>query len=164
MRVRVQHLPRAIAAALVAAAVLAGTAQADRPDDRARMLGVGAISSAVATPDVFERAAIRAMRDGVVRPDDRPGLRGVGGIASVPAVPDAFERAVLRLAMPVRPNDRGGLQGPGSVATGVPSVTSVSDGFQWSDAAFGAAAAFGFVLLAGAAALTIRHRSRVILS
>jgi hypothetical protein len=153
-----------VSAGLVVAGIVAAGAQADRPDDRAGMLGVGAASSVVVVPDVFERAAMRAIRDGAVRPDDRPGLRGIGGITSAPAVPDAFERAVLRHETSVRPDDLGGLRGPGSLVTELPSTTSAStNGFEWGDAAFGAGAAFGFVLLAGAAALTIRHRGRVIL-
>ena len=54
----------AISLALVGAALAAGTAQAERPDDRAGMLGVGAASSSVAAPttvpDVVERAVVGA--------------------------------------------------------------------------------------------------------
>jgi hypothetical protein len=43
------------------------------------------------------------------------------------------------------------------------SRSGAETGFQWHDALFGAGAAIGAVLLAAAAALTIRHRGRVIM-
>jgi hypothetical protein len=165
MKAQIQRLLGAVSVGLTVTALLAGGAQADRPDDRAGRLGVGGASSAFTPPtDVFERAAARAIGDRSIRPDEGSGLRSVGGVASVSVVPDAFERAVLRLETSPRPDDRAGLHGPGSIATQLPAATPVSaDGFEWGDAAFGAAAALGFVLLAGAAALTIRQRGRVIL-
>ncbi len=93
-------------------------------------------------------------------------MLGVGAIesSSQPVIPDWFERAALREATTVRPDDRGGMRGPGMVPTEVPTATAASgDGFQWGDAVFGAAAALGMVLFGMLAALTIRHRNRVIL-
>jgi hypothetical protein len=160
-----------LASAVVTAAVLVGSAQAGHPNDRAGALGVGgaatshltvvpdvferavARATAHAVPDVFERAVARASGDGAVLPNDRAGKLGVGGVGSGSqvAVPDVFERAVARhVATGIQP-------------TSSPSRTAAPDGgFRWGDAAFGAAAAFGFVVL-GAAALTLRQRSRVVL-
>ena len=64
----------AISLALVGAALAAGAAQAERPDDRTGMLGVGAVST-----DAAETA-----HSAVVRPDDRGAGRGPGTIASPP--------------------------------------------------------------------------------
>jgi hypothetical protein len=48
---------------------------------------------------------------------------------------------------------------------GIPTTAAVpaDDGTSWGDVLVGAAAMLGAVLLAGATALTIRHRGRVIL-
>ena len=64
----------AISLALVGAALAAGAAQAERPDDRTGMLGVGAVST-----DAAETA-----HSAVVRPDDRGAARGPGTISSPP--------------------------------------------------------------------------------
>jgi hypothetical protein len=142
---KVHRIMRAVGLGLAMAAVAAGGAQAaERPDDRGGMLGVGA-AQAVATPDAFERAALRATES---------------------APPDAFERAVLRHSTQVaeRPDDRLGIRGPGAVAPTLSvSVKPVESGFQWDDALFGAAGMFGVVLLGTAVTLTIRHRGGVIL-
>ena len=54
--------------------------------------------------------------------------------------------------------------GPWTLSSELPSIRSVpDDGFQWGDAAFGAGAALGLVLLGVVAVMTIRHRSRVAL-
>jgi hypothetical protein len=140
MKAQAQRLIGAVSLALVAAAIVVGAAQADRPDDRAGMLGVGAASSAVG-----ERP---------LHPNDRTGMLGVGGVSSV-------ETPVA----PVRPDDRAGIRGPGLVPADSAAVTAISDdGFRWGDAAFGAGAAFGLVLLAAGATATIRYRRRVVLS
>ena len=94
-------------------------------------------------------------------PNDRAGMLGVGGVAVEQGTGAVDDQAI-------RPNDRPGMLGVGGIEpvrdTGVRAVTTSSaDGFQWGDAAFGAAAAFGFVLLGAAGALAIRHRGRVIL-
>ncbi len=128
----------------IAAAVLVGGAQAaERPDDRAGMIGVGAAQVVEAAPDAFERAVLRH--------------------AST-APPDAFERAVVRQAtVAVRPDDRAGARGPGADApTLSPSADRTEPGFGWSDALLGAGI-LGVLLLGAAVTLTIRHRGRVVL-
>ena len=121
----------AISLALVGAALAAGTAQAERPDDRAGMLGVGAASSSVAAPttvpDVVERAVARA-RSTVTRPDDRGAARGPGTISSPPLL----------------------------TATG-----RTAGEVEWRDASLGAAAMLAAVLLAGGIAHALRDRRRV---
>jgi hypothetical protein len=114
----------AIVAALAAAAILAGGALAQRPDDRAGAIGVGGT-----TPDAFERAVD----------------------AKVAAAPDAVERAVnARFADGVS----------GGTAT---SASSTASGFQWADAALGAAVTIGLLMLGVALVATARRRARVIL-
>jgi hypothetical protein len=131
----------AIVAALAAAAILAGGALAQRPDDRAGAIGVGGT-----TPDAFERAVdakVAAAPDAVERAVN----------AKVAATPDAFERAVnAKLASSGVP---GGTE---------PSASSASAGFQWADAALGAAATIGLLMLGLALLATVRRRTRVILS
>jgi hypothetical protein len=134
-----QRLIGAFVLSLVAAVVVVGSAQAQHPNDRGGMLGVGGIAA--------EGAA-----DHAVIPNDRAGMLGVGGI----------EREALQSAA-VRPDDRGGLRGPGAVATAEPIAAVIEDGFQWRDAAFGAAAAVGIALLGIVGALTLRQHRRVIL-
>jgi hypothetical protein len=182
MKANTHRIGRALSVALAGAAIFGGSAQAaDRPDDRAGLLGVGAVAAVQASPDAFERAVLRHTGVTTPVPDafERAVLRHMGATRVVPdaleravarqglvAAPDAFERAVLResAATPVRPDDRAGTRGPGIVATAAPvSVSADETGFQWGDALFGAAAAIGAVLLAGAATLTIRHRGRVIM-
>lgn len=163
MKTRTHRIGKVLGTTLVGAALVGGGAQAaHRPDDRAGLLGVGAISATRAAPDAFERAVARHADTPTPIPDAFE--RAVGRQALV-AAPDAFERAVLRESGPsVRPDDRAGMRGPGLAAVAAPVPVAV-DGksFQWGDALFGAAAALGAVLLAAAATLTIRHRGRVIM-
>ena len=130
----------------IAAAVLVGGAQAaERPDDRAGMIGVGAAQVVGGhRRDAFERAVLRH--------------------AST-APPDAFERAVVRQAtVAVRPDDRAVARGPGAVApTLSPSADPTEPNLGWSDAFLGAAGILGVLLLGAAATLAIRHRGRVVL-
>jgi hypothetical protein len=150
MKVQAHRLIVALSLALAASAIVVSGAQADRPDDRAGLLGVGLASSTVGEQPSH--------------PNDRAGMLGVGGLTTA-SVPDAFGGAGLRHEAPVRPDDRDGIRGPGLVQADIPSVTAISDdGFQWGDAAFGAGAAFGLVLLAAGATATIRYRRRVALS
>jgi hypothetical protein len=154
MKAQAQRMVGVFALTLAAAAVMAGAAQAEHPNDRAGMLGVGGVAASQTTlsPDWFERAVARDVGDRAVIPNDRGGMLGVGGI----------ESQALQQSAPIVGDDRSGLYGPGIVSAEVPSVTTASDdGFQWGDAGFGAAAALGMVLLGMAAALAIRHRSRV---
>jgi hypothetical protein len=165
MNTRPHQVIAALTLALACSAVLIGSAQADRrPDNRAGIRGIG--SQSVDTSDVFTRAVARGQSgQAAVRPDDRAGMHGPGVIpaASTATVPDVFERAVLRhnaVAVP-RPDDRAGFRGAWTeVTAAVPLATTESAGFQWADAAVGAAAALLLVLtLAGlASARTSHHR------
>jgi hypothetical protein len=171
MKARIQRLLGAVTVVLTATAMLAGTAQADRPDDKAGMLGVGSTSVQQASPDAFERAVMRkrgtlgiAIGTKTAIPDafERAVSRSLGASS----VPDAFERAVFRASsVAVRPDDRAGVRGPGIVpsTSPAPSTAGGSDGFAWSEAAFGAGFTLGLVLLGGAAAVVIRQRRGAIL-
>jgi hypothetical protein len=132
------HLPRRIAATLLAAfaaAAIAAPAQADppqleqaaqavRPDDRASRLSPSAAT---------------------VRPDDR-AFRGPGHIPP---------------ATPVHPNDRAARISPEAV----PALPAAADGFDWTDAGIGAAGAFALVLVAaGASVAGLRSRRATALS
>lgn len=135
-----------VSLAMTGAALAAGAGQAaERPDDRAGLLGVGGAQAVTVAPDAFERAA--------------------GRLAATGALPDAFERAVAREAgVVLRPDDRAGARGPGLVPVTLAVTPATSDaGGRWEDVLVGAAGMLAAVLLAGAAALTIRHRGRVIL-
>jgi hypothetical protein len=140
-----------IVLAFGAAALFAASAQADRPDDRAGMLGLGGASGAAVS----------------VRPDDRAGTRGIGAVeASQPEiVPDVVARLVATRVdgAPGRPDDRAGARGPGIVFPKAPlgTVTVSADAFEWADATIGAAATLSVILLAGALALTVRQRRRI---
>jgi hypothetical protein len=159
---------------LTAAAVLAGGAQADRPDDRGGMLGVGSIYSQTAVPDVFERAVGRQLNELTVSVGSAASQTAVADVferavmrqLDGSAVPDAFERAVLRESgVAVRPDDRAEMRGPGVVpsTSSAPSTAAGSDGFAWSEAAAGAGFTLGLVLLGGAVAVVIRQRRGAIL-
>jgi hypothetical protein len=169
MKARHQKMIAALTLALAFSAVLVGSGQAaDRPDNRAGIHGVGSQSPDLS--DVFTRAVARAHAVQAVRPDDRAGLRGVGTTAtsSPVAMTDVFERAVLRhnASTATRPDDRAGFRGVGTaLADRSPLATTVSTGFQWTDAGFGAAAALAIVLiLAGlATALAGYRRGQAIL-
>jgi len=97
----------AAALALVAPSWAAG---AERPDDRAGPLGVGAAQPLASTADGST----------VLRPDDRATLRGPGAVDSTVVVAT-----------------------PGAIA-------AAADGFDWTDAAIGAAGAIAVMVLAGA--------------
>jgi hypothetical protein len=146
---------------VVAAAVLAGGALGGRPDDRAGLHGVGGIAA----------VSIQA-----VRPDDRSGLLGVGGVARVSGTevhtairpddragrpgPGAF--AHVSSGTPTRPDDRAGVRGPGTNRAETAAAASTSAApFAWEDAFVGAGATFGLLMLAGALALTLRSRGRL---
>ena len=150
MKAQAQRMIGTLVLALATGAVAVGTAQADRPDDRAGMLGVGgtAVVSSTVSPDWLERAAARELAHDVVLPNDRAGLLGVGAVSASTQAPasDWFERAALRA----------------TTAAPLGDVPAVDDGFQWGDAAFGAGAVSGLILLAAAGALTIRHRRPIL--
>jgi hypothetical protein len=144
--------------ALALGAVLAGGAHAaERPDDRAGLLGVGGAQVVVAPPDAFERAVLR-------QPTPSSDVFERAALRSTDAPPDVFERAVLRHtdAASVRPDDRAGVRGPGAVAPAAQVGASALDsGFPWSNALL-VAGGILLVALLGIAATTIRHRGRVI--
>ena len=131
------------AAAFGAAAILVSSAVAGvRPDDRSGPLGVGGTSEEQIAP---------------VRPDDRGAPIGVGALAAPVSV--AATGIVAFKTIPVRPDDRHAARGPGVFFT-APTHVAAPDVFQLDDAALGAVATFGAVLLAAAAAFTLRRRSR----
>jgi hypothetical protein len=124
----------AMAGALIGAAIWTGTALAERPDDRAGMLGVGAVTSTTEAaeapiPDAFERAIARATTDAPTRPDDRGEARGPGVLSVLPIATDA-----------------------------------AVDDFQWSDASVGAAAALLTVACGAGLVAVRRDRRRVSVS
>jgi hypothetical protein len=128
-----------------------------RPDDRSGPLGaVPASVGYSASDDVFMRAVARhnASTSTSVRPDDRSGALG--------AVPISAGSLTTGL----RPDDRSGPLGaqPTTIASRTTSVsisaaTTTGEGFQWLDAAIGAASvlAMGLILLA-TVALQRQHR------
>jgi hypothetical protein len=80
MKSKAHRIVGLVGPGLAAAVVLAGSVQAaERPDDRAGLLGVGAAQAVTATPDAVDRAV----------------LRHAAEAAPVP-VPDALDRAVFR--------------------------------------------------------------------
>jgi hypothetical protein len=162
MKAQAQRLIGSISLALAAAAIVAGGAQADRPDDRAGMLGVGSVS-AVAAPDAFERAVNRAQAGAV--PD---AFERAVNIAQAGAVPDAFERAVdiAQSATTIRPDDRGDARGPGAIVVAQPAPIQPAshDRFAWGDAAVGAGATLGFLTLGAVFLVATRQRRRVVVS
>ena len=139
-----KRILRSVGLGIVAAVLVGGAQAAERPDDRAGMIGVGAAQVVEAPPDAFERAVLRHVST---------------------APPDAFERAFARQAtVAARPDDRAGARGPGAVApTLAPSTDVVEPGFGWNDAFLGAAGILGVLLLGAAATLAVRHRGRVVL-
>jgi len=172
-RIRQPRFLTATSLALVAAALVTGAAQAERPDDRAGALGVGSVRvSQAAVPDVFERAVARATTAprAAIRPDDRAGRLGVGSVSSAEAAtPDAFERAVARAtpatAVATRPDDRAEPRGPGIVFSVPPAVAeATADRFEWVDASIGAALTLAAILVGAGLGAAVRDRRRIGLS
>ena len=134
-----------LGAMLAAAAVLGSGAQAaERPDDRAGMIGVGAAQATAALPDAVERA--------ILRPDNRSGMIGVGGAQAGVAAPDVVERAVLRADV----------RGSSAAAIAVPAVGG-DNGLAWDDAALGATGVLIVLVLGAVATVTVRHRGRAVI-
>jgi hypothetical protein len=162
MQARPHKLIAALTMAVALSAILIASAQAaDRPDNRAGIRGIGSHSTDLS--DVFTRAVARAHAVQAVRPDDRAGLHGVGtSPVSTVALTDVFDRAVLRhnASTATRPDDRAGFRGMGTtLAVPSPLGTTVSAGFHWTDAGYGAAAALALiVVLAGLAAARVNHQ------
>jgi hypothetical protein len=103
--------------------------------------------------------------------DTSPGVSSadLSGMYGQGSSPGSDDRAVYRGTNPqfdpvvarLSPDDRALFRGvePTSVPVNV-TVSSDSDGFQWSDAGLGAASTLALVLLMGAATLVIRHQRR----
>jgi hypothetical protein len=86
---------------------------------------------------------------GAERPDDRAGPLGVGAAQALASTGAADGSTVLR------PDDRATLRGPGAVDSTVVvatpgTIAAAADGFDWTDAAIGAAGAIAVMVLAGA--------------
>jgi hypothetical protein len=111
------------------------------PDDRAAYRGT--------TPQLDPAIGLSS--------DDRAVYRGTTPQAD-PVIADAIR---ARATAGLSPDDRAVFRGvePTSVPVNV-TVSSVSDGFQWSDAGLGAASTLALVLLMGAATVVIRHQRR----
>jgi hypothetical protein len=135
-----------------------------RPDNRGGALGAMPISASAAysaSDDVFSRAVARhetaQPSTTSVRPDDRSGPLG-----AQPVIADSTTSATSSF----RPDDRTGPLGAqpitadsGTTAASLPATSASNDGFQWMDAAIGAAgmvAIFGLALLA----LTLQRQHR----
>lgn len=120
----VRRMRGTLVLALVVAAGFAGAAAAERPNDRAGALGVGATAASV------------AQRHAVI-PNDRGGLLGIGAIETPAAAATSTDASV--------------------------SAAASDEGFQWGDAALGAATALGVVLLGLVGFLAARQRTRMVL-
>jgi hypothetical protein len=171
-RQTIRRVPAAIMLALAAAAVLAAGAQAEHPNDRAGLLGVGGASNGLVAPtnpgwgaagDWARNHAELPATSNVSAPTN-PGWGAAGdwvrNHAELSATPNVSSTAVA-----TRPDDRGDARGPGALSAarlGVPALSG--DPFQWDDAVAGAVAMLGAILLMAAIALTIRRRGRVALS
>jgi hypothetical protein len=127
---------------VLASATLAGPGWAARPDDRAGMLGVGAIS---------------AETEKSLRPDDRGTARGPGYISIV-----ALEYRATQASEATRPDDRDGVRGPGAVATPttISAPTADDDGFPWAEVGMGAALIAFTGLLGTALVINGRYHRR----
>jgi hypothetical protein len=191
----IRRAPSAILLAVVGAAILAAGAHAERPNDRAGLLGVGGVSSDLVAPtnpgwgaagDWARNHAERPAQQKLFAPTNpgwgaagdwardhaersaqpslfaptNPGWGAAGDHAKLPATPNVPATGVA-----IRPDDRGDARGPGGLAApplGVPAASGHP--FQWDDAAAGAVAMLGALLLGAAIALMIRGRRRVALS
>lgn len=133
---RTRRAAGALGAALAISGTLVASALAAHPNDRAGMLGPGAIQ-AVSVVSVASK-----------RPDDRAGSRGPGAVSP---------------AAPTRPDDRAGSRGPGGVGpeqAALPFVTA-HDGFRWGNPVLAAIVMLGGVSVAGLLALAVRRRARL---
>jgi hypothetical protein len=175
-RQTIRRVPAAILLALAAAAILPAGAQAEHPNDRAGMLGVGAVSSDVVAPtnpgwgaaSDWARNHAELATPNVPASSDVVAPTNPGWGAAGDSVRNPVELAtpnVPATAVAIRPDDRGDARGPGALSAapplGVPAPSG--DPFQWDAAAAGAAAMVGVFLFMAGIALTIRRRGRVLL-
>jgi hypothetical protein len=144
---------------VLAAAIAAPVAQAQRPDDREGVRGPGGIAALqVQTPSANHPdnrveargpgAVDAAIVATAIRPDDRAGMRG----------PGAFD-VTQRTGASSHPDNRAEPRGPGATTIVVsrPSAT----GFDWNDALIGGIGGMGMaLLLTGCFFLLMSQRNR----
>ena len=120
---------------LAVAAIAAAAGQAaDRPDNRAGPLGVGAPAATLS----------------VIRPDDRAGPLGVGD--------DVVARYLNNHPAAVRPDDRGGIRGVGTGTAGVVTPASAHDESFWGAGQLAGAAFLGAIAVGLLGFALMRHR------
>ena len=177
-----QRILAATSLALIAAALVAGNANAERPDDRAGMLGVGAASTSRATQSAISASLDRAGSArknpyGILGPSPArvqrvdqtrvPNPYGTLGPSPQRVQQLTSTRPVARsTTAPNRPDDRGTAHGPGVYFTAppIPTMSVSADAFRWRDASAGAAAALVAILLAAGLRASIRQRGRTAVS
>jgi hypothetical protein len=154
------------AAALSAVAVLVPTAlAADRPDDRAGAIGVGAVSTettpsvSIGTADTVEAridSGLDARGSAVVpsRPDDRAGSLGVGAVVATQTTPVA----PIGTADTVEARIDAGLDARGSPVVATEPIAT--PGTDWSDPVVVGAIAAVFALLGITVVYLIEHGRR----
>lgn len=111
------------------------------------MRSLVAVGAAVVAGAVLALPVMAASGTGV-RPDDRAGIRGPGA--------SAFVASRLDLGH-LRPDDRSGIRGPGTVQPPVLAPVTTTPSFEWGDAAIGAGAGAGIVVLLLGATVLVRH-------
>ena len=153
MKAKTQRLVVALVVALATAVVLVGGAQADRPDNRAGVLGVGA-AGRTASPPTGSSGPWRGA-------PHRSCARTIVLALSARA-------ASLRLSspplQPARPEEGVGIRGARPVATSlVPVVSGDSSGFDWADVSTAVGFVLAMFLLGAAATLAAPHRRHVTL-
>jgi hypothetical protein len=121
------------------------------PAELSEMYGQGS------SPGSDDRAVYRGTSPQILGSDDRAVYRG-----TTPQVdPTIADKIRVRASDRLSADDRALFRGVEPVAVPVSvTVSSDSDGFQWSDAGLGAASTLALVLLMGAATLLIRHQRR----
>ena len=145
MRTHKRHVLRWIAVGLAAGAVAIPAAQAAGPENRLYYPDAAGALPASGSPDdrAHYRGGEAALAPGSVSPDDRAFARG-GSDNLVPASVSPDDRAFTRSTTVVEP---------------APQFVAVrSSGFDWGDAAIGAAFVVALALLAMAAMLVTQRR------
>lgn len=160
-----QRILTTMALSLVGAALAAGNANAERPDEGAGTIpylshGIGVDQSR------FSGAASTVTQ--IAHPNDRAGLLGVGAVGASTSVetagPGTFPRGIAQGATtPLRPDDRPGPRGPGVFSAPPILSTASADDFAWGDASIGAGAMLAAVLLGAGIAASFRHRGRAVM-
>jgi hypothetical protein len=148
MHRRKRRILKSLVLGFAVAAIAAPTAAGDPRD-----LGIGPSTPAEETQGVFKSPDDRSIYRGTAPvvsngADDRSIYRGTAPLPSMGSDDRAFARSVIEPTVPPT----------------VQLTVSSDDGFQWSDAGFGAASTLAFVLLLGATTLVIRHQRRRIVA